>query len=72
MNWFKKIKFIIDNENLTEVVFEMKYNIDTYNWLIESQAFEKQTIKWWWKSYIPLSIEKDNKYKNILVYLTRK
>ncbi len=66
----KQIKFFINKLDIKQEVFKMKYSLDTYNWIVELQNNEIWAIRWWWQSYVPLSIEKDE--ENILVYLTLK
>ncbi len=72
MKQYKYIKFFINSLSTEQDVFRLKYSLDTYNWLVELQNNENWAIKWWWKSYVPLSIEKNEKSKNVLVYLTLK
>ena len=55
---------------INEEIFKIKYSLQTYNWLVESQAYEDKGIKYGGKLYIPLSIEK--KDDNIFIYITKK
>ena len=70
MKQYKCIRFFINSLSAEQEVFKLKYSLDTYNWLVELQNNENWAVKWWWKSYVPLSIEKNE--KDILVYLTLK